>query len=185
MTSDELQHTVLAKTDDLRWITIHTTCQKGWPRVSYNTRYLSERMTSGELEHTVIVTKDDLGWVRTQNLSERMTLDELEHTVLVRKDDYGWVITHSTCQKGWPWMSNNTQYMSERMTLDELQHTVLVRKDDLGWITSLNLVLLWQLFYLFCSSIVINTVIVTAGTFEPYWQREVWRFKIWFNPPFL
>jgi hypothetical protein len=26
---------------------------------------------------------------------------------------------------------------------------------------------LWQLFYLFCSSIVINTVIVTAGTFEP------------------
>ena len=33
--------------------------------------------------------------------------------------------------------------------------------------TSLNLVLFWQLFYLFCSSIVINTVIVTAGTFEP------------------
>jgi hypothetical protein len=33
--------------------------------------------------------------------------------------------------------------------------------------TSLNLVLLWQLVYLFCSSIVINTVIVTAGTFEP------------------
>jgi hypothetical protein len=32
--------------------------------------------------------------------------------------------------------------------------------------TSLSLVLLWQLFYLFCSSIVINTVIVTAGTFE-------------------
>jgi hypothetical protein len=31
---------------------------------------------------------------------------------------------------------------------------------------SLSLVLLWQLFYLFCSSIVINTVIVTAGTFE-------------------
>ena len=30
--------------------------------------------------------------------------------------------------------------------------------------TSLNLVLL---FYLFCFSIVINTVIVTAGTFEP------------------
>ena len=45
--------------------------------------------------------------------------------------------------------------------------------------------LLWQLFYLFCSSIVINTVIVTAGNFEPYWKREVWRFKIWFNPPFL
>jgi hypothetical protein len=33
--------------------------------------------------------------------------------------------------------------------------------------TSLNLVLIWQLFYLFCSSIVINTVIVTAGTFDP------------------
>ena len=34
-------------------------------------------------------------------------------------------------------------------------------------LSSLNLVLLWQLFYLFCSSIVINTAIVTAGTFEP------------------
>ena len=33
--------------------------------------------------------------------------------------------------------------------------------------TSLKLVLLGQLFYLFSSSIVINTVIVTAGTFEP------------------
>jgi hypothetical protein len=32
---------------------------------------------------------------------------------------------------------------------------------------SLGLVLLWQLFYIFCSSIVINTVIVTTGTFEP------------------
>jgi hypothetical protein len=32
--------------------------------------------------------------------------------------------------------------------------------------TSLNLVLIWQLFYLLCSSIVVNTVIVTAGTFE-------------------
>jgi len=31
--------------------------------------------------------------------------------------------------------------------------------------TSLSLVLLWQLFYLFCSSIVINTVIVTVGNF--------------------
>jgi hypothetical protein len=33
--------------------------------------------------------------------------------------------------------------------------------------TSLSLVLLLQLFYLFCSSIVIHTVIVTAGNFEP------------------
>ena len=39
--------------------------------------------------------------------------------------------------------------------------------------TSLSLVLFWQLFYdnsqfnLFGSSIVINTVIVTAGNFEP------------------
>jgi hypothetical protein len=33
--------------------------------------------------------------------------------------------------------------------------------------TSLSLVLLLQLFYLFCSSIVANTVIVTAGDFEP------------------
>ena len=32
--------------------------------------------------------------------------------------------------------------------------------------TSLSLVLLGQLFNLFCSSIVINTVIVTAGNFE-------------------
>ena len=30
-----------------------------------------------------------------------------------------------------------------------------------------SLVLLWLLFYLFCSSIVINTVIVTARNFEP------------------
>jgi len=37
---------------------------------------------------------------------------------------------------------------------------------------SLNLILLWQLFYLFCSIIVINTVIVTAGTFELEWKRE-------------
>ena len=52
--------------------------------------------------------------------------------------------------------------------------------------TSLSLVLLWQLFYLFCSSIVINTVIVTLS-------RKLWAvmkggglaFKIWFNPPFL
>ena len=43
----------------------------------------------------------------------------------------------------------------------------------------------WQLFYLFCSSIVINAVIVTAGTFEQKWKREVWRRKIWFNPSFL
>ena len=33
--------------------------------------------------------------------------------------------------------------------------------------TSLSMVLLSQLFYLFCSSIVINSVIVTAGNFEP------------------
>ena len=33
--------------------------------------------------------------------------------------------------------------------------------------TSLSLALIWQLFYLFCSSIVVNTVIVTAGNFEP------------------
>jgi hypothetical protein len=32
---------------------------------------------------------------------------------------------------------------------------------------SLGLVLPWQLFYLFCSSIVVNTGIVTARTFEP------------------
>jgi hypothetical protein len=32
---------------------------------------------------------------------------------------------------------------------------------------SLGLLLPWQLFYLFCSSIVVNTGIVTARTFEP------------------
>jgi hypothetical protein len=32
--------------------------------------------------------------------------------------------------------------------------------------TSLSLALIWQLFYLFCSSIVVNTVIVTAGNFK-------------------
>jgi hypothetical protein len=32
---------------------------------------------------------------------------------------------------------------------------------------SLFFLLLWQLFYLFCASIVVDTVIVTAGTFEP------------------
>jgi hypothetical protein len=37
--------------------------------------------------------------------------------------------------------------------------------------SSLNLVLLWQLFYLFCSSIVINTVIVTVGTFS---RKLIW-----------
>jgi hypothetical protein len=51
--------------------------------------------------------------------------------------------------------------------------------------SSLDLVLHWLLFYLFCSSVVINAVIVTAGTFEPYWKREAWHRKIWFNPPFL
>jgi hypothetical protein len=39
--------------------------------------------------------------------------------------------------------------------------------------TSLNLVLLWQLFYLFCSNIVINTVIVTTGTLS---RNESGRF---------
>jgi hypothetical protein len=38
--------------------------------------------------------------------------------------------------------------------------------------TSLSLVLLWQLFYLFCSSIVINTVIVTAETDKISQQPE-------------
>jgi hypothetical protein len=47
--------------------------------------------------------------------------------------------------------------------------------------SSLNLVLRWLLFYLFCSSIVIHTVIVTAGTFEPWWKRAIWRLKIRFN----
>jgi hypothetical protein len=51
--------------------------------------------------------------------------------------------------------------------------------------SSLDLVLHWLLFCPFCSSIVINAAIVTAGTFEPSWKREVWRHKIWFNPPFL
>ena len=44
--------------------------------------------------------------------------------------------------------------------------------------TSLRLVLLWQLVYLFCSSIVINTVIVTAGNFEPYQVRVITVFTV-------
>jgi hypothetical protein len=39
--------------------------------------------------------------------------------------------------------------------------------------SSLNLVLLWQLFYLFCSSFVIHTAIVTAGTLN---RNESGRF---------
>jgi hypothetical protein len=31
----------------------------------------------------------------------------------------------------------------------------------------------------------LGTVIVTAGTFEPWWEGEVWRLGIWFGPPFL
>jgi hypothetical protein len=46
-------------------------------------------------------------------------------------------------------------------------------------------VLRWLLLYLFCPSIVKNAVIVTTGTFKPYWKWDVWRRKIWFNPPFL
>jgi hypothetical protein len=38
----------------------------------------------------------------------------------------------------------------------------------------------WVILFLY-----LNTVTVTAGTFEPQWEREVWCLKIWFNPPFL
>jgi hypothetical protein len=41
--------------------------------------------------------------------------------------------------------------------------------------TSLNLLLLWQLFYLICSSIVINTGIVTA---EPLTRKESGKFGV-------
>ena len=36
-----------------------------------------------------------------------------------------------------------------------------------------------------CSYILYLVDFNTAATFEPQWKREVWRFKIWFNPPFL
>ena len=36
-----------------------------------------------------------------------------------------------------------------------------------SYLKGFQLALIWQLFYLFCSSIVVNTVIVTAGNFEP------------------
>jgi hypothetical protein len=39
-----------------------------------------------------------------------------------------------------------------------------------AWTSSLVTSLIWQLFYLLCSSIVVNTVIVTAGNFEPSWK---------------
>ena len=42
--------------------------------------------------------------------------------------------------------------------------------------TLLRSVLLWQLFYLFCSSIVINTVIVTAGNFETLKSDSIHHF---------
>jgi hypothetical protein len=53
--------------------------------------------------------------------------------------------------------------------------------------TSLNLVLLWQLFCLFCSSIVINTVIVTAGTFEPHfcWLPYLYTCSLYENASFI
>ena len=40
---------------------------------------------------------------------------------------------------------------------------------------------------LYCVFIIVitDTVMVTAGTYEPQWKRAVWRLKIWFNPPFL
>ena len=58
----------------------------------------------------------------------------------------------------WP---NQIMYMACGQLLGIL-YTYL----DFLTFTSLSLVLL-VLFYLFCSSIVINTVIVTAGNFEP------------------
>ena len=39
-----------------------------------------------------------------------------------------------------------------------------------AWTSSLVTSLIWQLFYLLCSSIVVNTVMVTAGNFEPSWK---------------
>ena len=52
------------------------------------------------------------------------------------------------------------QKVREYVTIDTYMYVSLT-------FTSLSLVLFWQLFYLFCSSIVINTVIVTSGNFEP------------------
>ena len=37
--------------------------------------------------------------------------------------------------------------------------------------------ILFQYCYKYCYS--------DSRTFEPYWKREVWRLKFWFNPPFL
>jgi hypothetical protein len=45
------------------------------------------------------------------------------------------------------------------------------------WTSSLVTSLIWQLFYLLCSSIVVNTVIVTAGNFEPSWKGGVGALK--------
>jgi hypothetical protein len=50
--------------------------------------------------------------------------------------------------------------------------------------TSLNLVLLWQLFCLFCSSIVINTVIVTAGR-HFCWLPYLYTFSLYENASFI
>ena len=54
--------------------------------------------------------------------------------------------------------------------------------------SSLNLVLRWLLLYLFCSSVVVNTVIMYIWQPEPLNRNESGRFgaiEIWFNPPFL
>jgi hypothetical protein len=79
----------------------------------------------------------------------------------------------------WP-LSSNSRHTSKNdadeassvvsLTVDKNVKTNLLSMCDVKLFltfTWLNLVLLWQLFYLCCSSIVIHTAIVTAGTFEP------------------
>ena len=84
-------------------------------------------------------------------------------------------------------VQHNGKKKTDKRTDNDLQNITQKTKDEanISWITSLNLVLLWQLFYLFCSCIVINTVIVTAEPLSRNESGRFWRFKIWFNPPFL
>jgi hypothetical protein len=65
--------------------------------------------------------------------------------------------------------TSSVSSMIEQLEWTTLQHLHLMILWPMQHVTftSLSLVLLWQLFYLFCSNIVINTVIVTAGNFEP------------------
>ena len=74
----------------------------------------------------------------------------------------------------WYWCEMSSLIFVELLTITvyislSIKNICLSMCDENLFLTfaSLGLVLLWQLFYLFCSSFVISSVIVTAATFEP------------------